>query len=104
MPKGLDPPPRFQQVKQGSSPQTCNSNNPHLYDQGIWIFGDWDKALRAARFDPERTRIRSSADEERIVKEIRTMRRENLPLNAHYVLKHRPKLFSAAVRHFGSWL
>ena len=31
------------------------------------------------------------------------MRRENLPLNAHYVLKHRPKLFSAAVRHFGSW-
>jgi hypothetical protein len=31
------------------------------------------------------------------------MRRENLPLNAHYVLKHRPKLLSAAVRHLGSW-
>ena len=76
---------------------------PHLYVQGVWIFGDWDKALRAAGFDPERTRIRSSGDEERIVKEIRAMRRENLPLNAHYVLKHRPKLFSAAVRHFGSW-
>ena len=59
---------------------------PHLYDQGIWIFGDWDNALRAARFDPERTRIRSSADEERITKEIRAMRRQNLPLNAHYVL------------------
>ena len=28
------------------------------------------------------------------------MRRENLPLKAHYVLKHRPKLFSAAVRDF----
>ena len=77
---------------------------PHLYDQGIWIFGDWDKALRAARFDPEQTRVRSSADEERIVKEIRAMRRANLPLNAHYVMKHRPKLFSAAVRDFGSWI
>ena len=32
------------------------------------------------------------------------MRRANLPLNAHYVMKHRPKLFSAAVRHFGSWI
>ena len=22
--------------------------HPHLYNQGVWIFGDWDKALRAA--------------------------------------------------------
>jgi hypothetical protein len=26
----------------------------HLYEQGIWIFGDWDKALCAAGFDPEK--------------------------------------------------
>jgi hypothetical protein len=76
---------------------------PHLYHQGVWIFGELDKGLRAAGFDPERTRIRSSPDGKRIVKEIRAMRRANLPLNAHYVLKHRPKLFSAAIRHFGSW-
>jgi hypothetical protein len=77
--------------------------HPHLYDQSIWIFGDWDSALRAARFDPEEMRIRSPGNEEKIIKEIRAMRRENLPLNAHYVMKHRPKLFSAAVLHFGSW-
>jgi hypothetical protein len=59
---------------------------PHLYHQGVWIFGELDKGLRAAGFDPERTRIRSSPDGKRIVKEIRAMRRANLPLNAHYVL------------------
>ena len=63
------------------------SKHPHLYVQGVWIFGDWDMALRAARFDPELTRIRISADEERIVNEIRATRRANLPLNAHYDLR-----------------
>src|SRR5215467_16316453 len=28
----------------------------HLYEQGIWIFGDWDKALRAAGFDAKKMR------------------------------------------------
>ena len=65
--------------------------HPHLYDQGVWIFGDWDKALRAAGFDPELTRIRSSADEERIVNEIRAMRRAHLPLNAHYCIEAPPE-------------
>ena len=31
----------------------------YLYQQGVWLFGDWDKALRAAGFDPEQMRIRS---------------------------------------------
>jgi hypothetical protein len=76
---------------------------PHLYHQGIWIFGDSNTALRTAGFDPERMRIRRSPNKERIIDEIRAMRRANLPLNAHYVLKHRPKLLSAAIRQFGSW-
>jgi len=41
---------------------------PHLYRQGVWIFGDWDKALRAAGFDPERMRIRRFWDQETIIK------------------------------------
>src|SRR5438445_6155263 len=31
-------------------------NYRHLYEQGVWIFGDWDKALLAAGFDPGITR------------------------------------------------
>src|SRR6266478_4908548 len=28
--------------------------NAHLYEQGIWIFGDWDKALHDAAAAPEK--------------------------------------------------
>ena len=31
-------------------------NYPQLYSQGVWIFGDWDKALQAAGFDPDKMR------------------------------------------------
>jgi hypothetical protein len=70
---------------------------PHLYHQGVWIFGDWDKALRAAGFDPQRMRIRRSWDEETIIRGIRRMRKRNLPLYAKYVKKnHRSFPQSAA--------
>src|SRR5258708_22962372 len=42
----------------------------HLYEQGIWIFGDWDKALHAAGFDPEKMRERGVWDEEKIIETI----------------------------------
>jgi hypothetical protein len=32
-------------------------NYAHLYEQGIWIFGDWDEALSAAGFDSWRLRL-----------------------------------------------
>jgi hypothetical protein len=32
-------------------------NYPPLYSQGVWIFGDWDKALQAAGFDPDKMRM-----------------------------------------------
>ena len=77
--------------------------HPHLYNQGAWIFGDWDKALRAAGFDPERMRKQGSWDNKRIVKEIRAMRHQSLPLYARYVLMNHTKLFSAARRQYGLW-
>jgi hypothetical protein len=75
---------------------------PHLYEQGIWIFGDWDKALIAAGFDPEKMRERGVWEEEIIIDAIRAMRERNLPLYAKYVDNHY-KLFKAALRQFGSW-
>jgi hypothetical protein len=76
---------------------------PHLYTQGVWIFGDWDKALRAAGFDPRRMRIRRSWDEEALLNEIRAMRTQELPLYASYVMKNHGRLFSEARRRFRSW-
>jgi hypothetical protein len=75
----------------------------HLYEQGIWIFGDWDKALRAAGFDPEKMRERGLWDEEKIIETIRAMHKKHIPLYATYVMDNHGKLFKAALRQFGSW-
>jgi hypothetical protein len=78
-------------------------NYGHLYEQGIWIFGDWNKALRAAGFDPEKMRERGVWDEEKIIDTIRCMHKKHLPLYAAHVMANHGKLFSAALGHFGSW-
>jgi hypothetical protein len=77
--------------------------SPHLYRQGVWIFGDWDKALRAAGFDPKRMRLRTFWNQKRVINEIRSMHDKNLPLYAKYAMKNHRKLFSGALRHFRSW-
>src|SRR5213593_4504036 len=74
-----------------------------LYHQGTWLFGDWDKALRAAGFDPEQMRLRSFWDGEKVILGIRALRKQNLPLYAKYVVKNHPNLFSGALRQYGSW-
>ncbi len=74
-----------------------------LYHQGIWLFGDWDKALRAAGFDSEQMRLRSFWDEEKVILGIRALRKQNLPLYAKHVMKNQPNLFSGALRQYGLW-
>src|SRR4029453_14003948 len=75
----------------------------YLYNQGVWIFGDWDKALRAAGFDPDKMRMQGSWDRQKIIKKLQNMRDRNLPLYAHYTLKNHTALFSSSRREFGSW-
>jgi hypothetical protein len=78
-------------------------NYPPLYSQGVWIFGDWDKALRAAGFDPDKMRLQGSWDRQKIIKKLQNMRDRNLPLYARYMLKNHTALFSSSRREFGSW-
>jgi hypothetical protein len=59
--------------------------------------------LRAAGFDPEKMRERGVWDEEKIIDPIRAMHNRHLPLYAAYVMDNHAKLFSAALRQFGSW-
>ena len=91
--------------KQGESvfAGDLQDKHPYLYNQGVWIFGDWDKALRAAGFDPKMMRLRTFWGQDRVIKEIRGMRDQNLPLYANYVMKNHKDLFSGALRHFRSW-
>lgn len=75
----------------------------YLYEQGRWIFGDSDQALRAVGLKPELVRLREQLDQEKVVKQIRTLRARKLPLNAKYVLRNHPGTFSSGRRLFGSW-
>jgi len=84
-------------------PGSLQEKHQQLYHQGAWLFGDWDKALRAAGFDPEQMRLRSFWDREKVILGIRTLRKQNLPLYAKYVMKNHPNLFSGALRQYGSW-
>jgi hypothetical protein len=85
------------------SAKRLQHRNTNLYHQGIWLFGDWDKALRAAGFDPEQTRMRKLWDKEKIINELQRMRKQNLPLYPNYVMKNYQNLFSGALRQYGSW-
>src|SRR5262245_59769053 len=91
--------------KQGESvfAGDLQDKHPYLYDQGVWIFGDWDKALQAAGFDPEKMRMSQFWDQQKIIKKLLHMRDRNLPLYARYVLKNHAALFSSSRREFGSW-
>ena len=78
--------------------------NRNLYLEGIWLNGgDWDAALRVLGFTPERMRLRTYWDAERVTTKIRFLRGRGVPLYPAYVLKHYSALFSAALRTFDSW-
>ena len=91
--------------KQGESvfAGDLQDKHPYLYDQGVWILGDWGKALQAAGFDPETMRMQGSWNRQKIIKKLQNMRDRNLPLYARYVLKNHAALFSSSRREFGSW-
>jgi hypothetical protein len=69
----------------------------------VWLFGDWDKALSAAGFEPEQMRLWAFWDQAKLIRQIQTLKKRSLPLYAKYVLGNHKKLFSAALRQFGSW-
>ena len=68
-------------------PKYLQHNYPPLYSQGVWIFGDWDKALQAAGFDPDKMRMSQYWDRQKIIKKLRDMRDRNFPLYALHVKK-----------------
>jgi hypothetical protein len=83
-------------------PNICNTIPPVIQPRRC-IFGNWDKALQAAGFDPDKMRLQGSLDRQKIIKKLQDMRDRNLPLYAHYILKNHTALFSSSRREFGSW-
>ena len=77
--------------------------SPDLYSQGVWLFGNWDDALQAAGLSPEVVRSHRVWDARKVVEGIRRLRAERQQLNAHHMMKAHPRLFQAALRHYGKW-
>ena len=87
----------------GVSAGLLQTSHPYLYNQAVWIFGDADTGLRAAGFDPERTRLRNFWTDEKLNREIRRLLQQRLPLYPNYVMKNHSKIFSKARRRYGTW-
>jgi hypothetical protein len=49
---------------------------PTLYVEGIWLCGDWDADLRVLGFTPERMRLRTYWETERVEMNIRFLRQK----------------------------
>ena len=81
----------------------CAHTHKYLYDQDVWLFGDWDNALKAAGFDPEKMRNLTFWDKTRTNKAMRRLHNQRLPLYPRYAMKYHAALFSVAVRQYGSW-
>ena len=76
----------------------------NLYEEGLWLNGnDWDAALCVLGFTPERMRLRTYWEIERVITKIRFLRGKGVPLYPAYVLKLYAALFCAALRIFESW-
>ena len=72
--------------KQGESvfAGDLQDKHPYLYDQGVCIFGDWEKALQAAGFDPEKMRLQGSWDRQKIIKNLQHSEIEIYPFMPRY--------------------
>ena len=77
---------------------------PNLYAEGMWLNnGNWDAALGVLGFTPERMRLRTYWEAERVLTKILFLRQKGVPLYPACIIKHYAALFSAALRIFGSW-
>lgn len=82
---------------------TVQKQSPHLYSQALWIFGNWNSALRAARFQPERVRQHNLWNPDKVIKRIGQLRKQRQPLFACYAMTNHQDLFAGATRYFGTW-
>jgi hypothetical protein len=64
-------------------PGFLQKHYPHLYVEGIWLCGDWDAALGVLGFTPERMRLRTYWEAERVLTKIRLLRKKSVPFIRH---------------------
>jgi hypothetical protein len=76
------------------------TDDPSLHAAAIRYFGDYDRALKASRIDPNRVRQRRRWSRESVIRELRKASRKSSRNGA--IRKTNPALYGAALRLFGS--
>ncbi len=76
--------------------------DPALHAAAVRYFGNYDKALRAARLDPDRLRLRRAWNKQAVVKGLKRAARASKSASATAIRHNDPALYGAAIRLFGS--
>ncbi len=77
--------------------------NPLLHSACVRLFGSLDRALQAAGISPASVPVESAWTDERVVTALRKAQRAGLSLRSRHVRDRDTRLWSAALRVFGSW-
>lgn len=88
--------------------QPLNSGALQKEDSGLHAaavrhFGSYDRALRAARIDPEQVRRRRRWTKPQVLTALRAAARDGVHLSDSTVRREQPALYGAAVRLFGAF-
>ncbi len=80
------------------------SDDPGLHAAAIRHFGDYDAALRAAGFDPQKFRLRRRWDKSLVLKSIKTAARGGRSVADSRIRHEFPALYGASIRLFGTFV
>lgn len=83
-------------------PSGLQKDDMALYIASRKHFGSWEKAMRASGLKYKSPRLRTWS-KEKVLKEIREMKKKKIKVNHNYVYDHYRPLYSAGYRRFGTW-
>jgi hypothetical protein len=78
-------------------------DDPALHAAAVRRFGDFETALRAAGFEPDRVRRRRRWSKDTVIRALRAADRRKTPLSDSAVRQQYPALHGASVRLFGTY-
>lgn len=91
-------------AKEPLNVSTAEKSHGGLVGAATVYFGSWGEAIRAAGFDYRKIKRQVEWSKPVIVREIKRMKREGVPLGTTIPIRKRYRiLHAAAVRYFGSW-
>jgi|SRR3984957_3722450 len=80
------------------------SEDPGLHAAAVRHFGSYDNALKAAKIDPGRVRMRRRWARDEVISAIKSAARGGESMSDSHIRKQSPALYGAAVRLFGSFI